>query len=174
VDQIQYSLTNAQAGAPQIVPGHTASFGISTEGETTVTYFATDAAGNEEAAKTLTVRLDETAPLIKGLPASTCSMWPPNHKMQQVAVVTAEDALSGVAPGSFQVTATSSEPSHPNDPDAIVTPDGAGGFVVELRADRLGSGSGRLYLLTAEARDLAGNVRTMAATCAVPHDQGKK
>ena len=66
---------------------------------------------------------------------------------------------------------TSNEPSDPSDPDFVVTPDGSGGFVVNLRAERLGSGSGRVYTLTATAKDLANNVRTMTATCAVPHDQ---
>ena len=169
VDQLQYSLAGAQTSDPQIALGHTASFGISTPGVTTVTYFATDAAGNEEAAKTLTVRLDGSAPAINGLPSSGCSLWPPNHKMHQVAVVSAADTLSGVA--SLQVTATSSEPSDPSDPDVVVTPDGSGGFVVELRAERLGSGSGRLYTLAATAKDLAENVRTVTATCAVAHDQ---
>jgi hypothetical protein len=169
VDQLQYSLAGAQPSGPQIVPGRAASFGISTPGVTTVTYFATDAAGNQEAAKTHTVRLDGSAPVIHGLPTSGCSLWPPDHKMRQVAVVSAADALSGVA--SLRVTATSNEPSDPNDPDVVVIPDGSGGFVVELRAERLGSGSGRLYTLTATATDLADNVRTLTATCAVPHDQ---
>ena len=169
VDQIQYSLAGAQASGPQIVPGHTASFGISTAGVTTVTYFATDAAGNEEAARTHTVRLDGSAPVIKGLPVAGCSLWPPDHELRQVAVVSAADALSGVA--SLQVTATSNEPSDPSDPDVVVTPDGSGGFVVELRAERLGSGSGRLYTLTATATDRADNAQTVTATCAVPHDR---
>ena len=151
------------------MPGHTTSFGISTPGVTTVTYFATDAAGNEEAAKTHTVRLDGSAPVIKGLPTSGCSLWPPNHELRQVAVVSAADALSGVA--SLKVTATSNEPSDPSDPDVVVTPDGSGGFMVELRAERLGAGSGRLYTLTATATDLADNVRTVTATCDVPHDR---
>jgi hypothetical protein len=169
VDQVQYSLAGAQTSDPQVVPGHTASFGIATPGITTVTYFATDAAGNEEAARTLDVRLDGSAPDIGGLPAPGCSLWPPNHKMRPVALVTAADALSGVA--SLEVTATSSEPSDPNDPDVLVTPDGSGGYAVALRAERLGSGPGRVYTLTATARDLADNVRTATATCAVPHDK---
>jgi hypothetical protein len=172
VDQLQYMLAHGEAGDPQIVPGHTASFGIAAAGVTTVTYSATDAAGNEETPKTLTVRLDTGAPAINGLPGGNCLLWPPNNKMRQVAVVSAGDALSGVA--TLQVTATSNEPSDPADPDAVVKPDGSGGFVVELRADRLGSGSGRVYTLTATSTDLADNVRTVTATCTVPHDQGKR
>jgi hypothetical protein len=91
--------------------------------------------------------------------------------MRQVAVVTASDALSGVAPGALQVTATSSSPSNPD--DILVTPDGAGGFVVYLRAERRGNGPDRIYTITATATDRAGNARTVTAICVVPHDQGK-
>ena len=171
VDQIQYSLAGAQTSDAQVAAGSAASVDVTTPGITTVTYFATDAAGNDEVAKALTVRLDGSAPVVDGLPAGDCVLWPPNDKMRQVAVVSATDALSGVAPGSLRVTVTSNEPSDPNDPDVVVTPDGSGGFVVELRAERQGSGPGRLYMLTATARDLADNAQTVTATCTVPHDQ---
>ncbi len=169
VDQLEYSLAGVQTGGSQVVPGHSTSFGVSTPGITTVTYFATDAAGNEETPRTLAVQLDGTPPVINGLPASGCSLWPPNHRMQQVAVVTAEDALSGVA--SLEVAATSSEPQVSAEPDVMVTPDGSGGYVVALRAERQGPGRGRVYTLTATAKDLADNVRTATATCLVPHDR---
>lgn len=55
VDQIQYSLSGAETSGPHVVTGSTASIPIATRGSTTVTYFATDAAGNEEAAGTFTV-----------------------------------------------------------------------------------------------------------------------
>ena len=87
-------------------------------------------------------------------------------------MITAGDLVSGVA--SFEVTAASSEPSNPSDPDVVVTPDGTGGFVVGLRADRLGNGPGRLYTVTATATDKADNVRTMTANCVVPHDEGNR
>jgi hypothetical protein len=172
VDEVRYSLAGAQTSDLQVVPGSSATVGVTTPGITTLTYFATDAADNDEAPQALTLRLDGAPPAIQGLPAAGCTLWPPNHKMQQVAVVSATDAVSGVAPGSLQVTATSSEPS--DDEDVRVSADGAGGFVVELRAERQGSGQRRLYWITATARDLAGNAKTATATCVVPHDQGKK
>ena len=171
VDQLQYSLAGAQTADLQVVPGPAASVGVDAEGITALTYFATDAAGNDEAARELDVRIDRTRPSIDGLPASDCALWPPNHEMRPVAVVTASDALSGVAPGALQVTATSSSPSSPD--DVLVTPDGAGGFVVNLRAERRGNGGDRVYTITATATDRAGNARTATATCVVPHDQGK-
>lgn len=96
----------------QTVPGNSASVTISAEGITILTYFATDNAGNQETAKTLTVRIDKTPPVISGLPTPGCSIWPPNHKVVQVALVTATDTLSGLAPGSFSVTGTSDDPAN--------------------------------------------------------------
>ncbi len=168
VDQVRYSLTGAQVKDQQIVPGSSASVGLSASGTTTVNYFATDAAGNDEAAKSLAVRLDGAAPTIKGLSSTGCSLWPVNRELRQVAVVSAEDLVSGVA--SLEVTATSSEPSD-GAPDVVVTQNESGAYVVQLRAARLGTGKGRVYTVTAKATDLADNTRTMTATCVVPHNQ---
>ena len=171
VDLLQYSLAGAQTGAETVVPGHSASFGVAPEGVTTVSYFATDAAGNEETARTLDVKIDGAPPVLSGLSAEVCTLSAPNHKLQRVAVLRASDAVSGIARGSFQVNATSNEPMDPS--DVAVTEDENGGLVVELRAERSsGSTSGRVYHLTVTARDLAGNEVTGTATCIVPHDRG--
>jgi hypothetical protein len=71
------------------------------------------------------------------------------------------------------VTGTSNEPSDPANPDIVITPNGSGGFYVQVRAARSGSGTGRIYTLTATATDGAGNTATVIVTCTVPHDQGK-
>ena len=172
VDQLRYSLAGAQTGAETVVPGSSASFGVAPQGVTTVSYFATDAAGNEETARTLAVKIDGVSPVLSGLPPEGCTLWPPNDKLQRVAVLRASDAVSGIARGSFRVNATSNEPMDPS--DVAVTEDENGGLVVELRAERsAGSKSGRIYHLTVTARDLAGNEVTGTATCTVPHDRGK-
>jgi hypothetical protein len=172
VDLLRYSLAGAQTTAETVVPGHSASFGVAPEGVTTVSYFATDAAGNEETTRTLDIRIDGAPPVLSGLPPEGCTLGPPNHQLQRVAVVRASDAVSGVAPGSLQVNATSNEPLDPS--DVAVTEDESGGLVVELRAERSGgSQSGRIYDLTVTAQDLAGNTVTASAACIVPHDRGK-
>jgi hypothetical protein len=172
VDALRYSLAGAQSGAETVVHGPSASFGVAPAGVTTVSYFATDAAGNEETARTLDIRIDGAPPVLSGLPPEGCTLGPPNHKLQRVAVVRASDAVSGVAPGSLLVNATSNEPLDPS--DVVVTDDESGGLVVELRAERSGgSKSGRTYDLTVTAQDLAGNTVTGSATCIVPHDRGK-
>jgi hypothetical protein len=111
-------------------------------------------------------------PLISGMPAAGCSLWPPNHKLVQVATVTAADAISELSPGSLHVSVTSNEPS--SDPKIGIAPNRSGGFTVQLQADRLGSGNGRVYTLNATAMDIAGNLATATATCMVPHDKGAK
>lgn len=173
VKQIEYSLSGATTSAAQIIAGNTASISLSNEGVTAVSFFATDQAGNNEAIKDLTIRIDKTAPVISGMPGSGCSLWPPDHKLVQVGVVTAADSISGIGPGSFVVTGKSSEAIAPGDNAIVITPDGSGGFIVQLEADRSGGGTGRTYTLNASAMDLAGNVGLATATCRVPHDQGK-
>ncbi|SRR6266446_10941895 len=123
--------------------------------------------------QTLAVSVVEetSAPVISGLPSADCGLWPPNHKLVQVAVVTA------TAPGSdlrsFDVTGTSNEPSDPNNPDIVIRGSGVGARVIQLRADRLGTGAGRTYSLAAVAVNEAGALRVSKATCIVPHDKGR-
>ena len=113
---------------------------------------------------------DSTPPVISGLPLpGACVIWPPNHKLVQVAVVTATDSESGVA--SFSVTGTSNEPD-----DGLGDGDTANdivinGGIVQVRAERSGLGNDRIYTLTATATDFAGNTTTKTTTCTVPHDK---
>ncbi|MBI5206024.1 MAG: hypothetical protein HZA11_14015 [Nitrospirae bacterium] len=54
--------------------------------------------------------------------------------------------------------------------DIVVNADGT----ISLRAERSGTGNGRVYTITYKATDLAGNVTVSSATVVVPHDRGKK
>jgi probable HAF family extracellular repeat protein len=105
---------------------------------------------------------DTTPPVISGLPAPGCAIWPPNHQLVQVAIVAAADAESGLAPGSFKVSGTSNTPGE----GQIVIRADHDLFTIQLRADK-----GNIYTLRATARDLAGNISTKEATCTVPHDR---
>ena len=172
VKQIEYYLTGAQTSSTQVATGNTASLSIITEGVTTVHFFATDVAGNVESTKLLTVKIDKTLPVISGMP-TTCTLWPPNHKLVEVATITAADASSGLATGGLVVTGLSNEPNNRVDPAIVISPNGSGGFAVKLMADRLGTATDRVYTLSATASDVAGNVAKATATCTVPHDQGK-
>ncbi len=73
---------------------------------------------------------DALAPVISGMPAAGCELWPPDNKLIRVASVSASDAGSGLS--SLIVTATSNEPEG-KDPDIVITPSGSQ-YLVELRA----------------------------------------
>jgi hypothetical protein len=249
VKQITYSASGAQTIASITLTGSSASFSISTEGITTITFFAVDNAGNAETPKTITVKLDKTPPTITSVrtPAANANGWnnsqvtisfscvdtlsglaagsppaptilaneganqsvsgtcqdlagnsaaatvseinidktppnitcsatpnvllPPNNKLVPVnATVTVTDSLSGSA-GFDLLSVTSNErDSGQGDIQGFVqgTPSVAG----QLRAQRLGSGSGRAYTLTYSGADPAGNSATCTTTVTVPHDQG--
>ena len=173
VKQIEYSLSGAQSVATQTVAGNSVVIDVLPEGLTTINYRASDVAGNTEPSQSLTIQIDKTSPVISGMPAAGCQLWPPNHKLVKVGDVTAADALSGVDAGSLTVNGQSNEPFDVDGPAIVVKPDGGDGLVVELQADRLGNGDSRIYTLTAAASDLAGNAATVKAACRVPHDQRK-
>jgi hypothetical protein len=165
LDSIGYSLAGAQSGGGMLASG--GSVRIAAEGVTTITYFATDRAGNAEAAHTLRIAIDRTPPAIAGMPGAGCSIWPPDRKMVQVATISATDGTSAVT--SFDVVASSSEGSSASDTQVIGS--GTNPRAVSLRADRSASGPGRVYTITATATDAAGNTVAAAATCTVPHNQ---
>jgi hypothetical protein len=145
-----------------------------------VTGTATDRAGNS-ASTSLTINIDKTAPriaidkpvqLIADLSVHNCTLWPPNHKLVEVARLKANDALSGLSPESLSVNGTSNEPDDglgdgDSAPDIVFNGDS-----VQLRAERSGTGNGRVYTIMASATDQAGNSAMTTVTCTVPHDQG--
>jgi hypothetical protein len=162
VAEISVEATGAESFS-RTVAASSATVTITTEGTTTLSYFARDRAGNQEPAQALTIRIDKTRPILTGLPGSGCVLWPPNHHLVTVARVTARDLVSGLARGSPHVTATSNEVGQ-GAPDVVVN-----GTTVRLRAERSGRGSGRVYTITVNASDLAGNTAMATATCTVPH-----
>jgi hypothetical protein len=95
VRDITYALSGAQIAASQTVTGDTASTTITSEGTTTVAFFASDNANNVESSQSLTVMVDKTAPTV------TTSRTPANANGWNNGPVAvhfeATDALSGVA-----------------------------------------------------------------------------
>jgi len=63
VASIQYATTGAQVGSGSSTSSP-ATVGIAAEGTTTLTYYATDRAGNVETSHALTIRIDMTAPVL--------------------------------------------------------------------------------------------------------------
>jgi hypothetical protein len=103
VDTVYYTLSGAQAGA-KTVTGDTASTLITAAGVTTVTYFATDKAGNQEPVRSLLVQIDKTPPTISGgaTPAPNANGW--NNTDVTVAFTCADAGGSGIASCTRPVT----------------------------------------------------------------------
>lgn len=90
-----YGVDNAACASatPANCSTYTTPFSVSTEGTHTVKYFSVDGAGNVEAAHTLTIKVDETKPVV---------IWSGNagaYTVDQTVSLTcsASDALSGLA-----------------------------------------------------------------------------
>lgn len=135
-----------------------------------VTGMCQDLAGNSSSTTVSGINVDKT-PSIVTCSVSPSILWPPDDTLVSVnAYVTVTDSLSGSA-GFNLVSVTSSEPdSGLGDIQGFVagTPSVSG----QLRAQRLGSGNGRVYTLTYSGLDRAGNPASCTTTVTVPHDQG--
>ena len=103
---------------------------------------------------------------IAGATASPSSLWPPNHKMVNVAIgYTATDTCGAAAPVTCSLSVASNEGSSA-DWSVVDAHD------VQLRATRDGGGNGRIYTVTITCTDTAGAASNAAVTVTVPHDQG--
>jgi hypothetical protein len=147
VQSITYSATGAQTIASTTVQGSTATVTLTTEGVTTLSYFATDQAGNKEPRKTLVVRIDTT---------------PPEAVIQfdataQDLLVFGKDAGSGVPTGPLAASSVMASSWSPGDAGGDAKPDG-NDHGVQLRT----------YTLT----DLAGNMTTLVIKVQVPGPHG--
>jgi len=104
-------------------------------------------------------------------------LWPPNHKMVDiVATVTVSD-LCDENPTWKLLSITSNEPEegpgNKNYPDIMGHEVGTADTQFQLRAERLGTGSSRVYTITYQATDASNNSATAEATVTVPHDLSK-
>lgn len=169
---IPYSVTDSLSGVAGSTPGSPVV--ITGEGSgLTATVTAVDYAGNVASAVTPAVNIDRTPPVIGGIP-NTCTLWSPNHKLVLVADLSGSDGLSGFDAGSWNIQGTSNEPLNDigdgnTNADIVIS-----GTRIHLRAERAGPRNSRVYTVTADAADSAGNVAHASFTCTVPHDQGKK
>jgi hypothetical protein len=129
--------------------------------------FASDACGADVSI------VDTIAPSIANLSATPAVLWPPNHAFVPVSLsVTAADVCDPSAAQTCHViSVASNEPvagrgSGNTAPDWGIT----GNLSVKLRAERAGSGSGRVYTISVQCSDASGNESTGTTTVVVPHN----
>jgi pimeloyl-ACP methyl ester carboxylesterase len=134
-------------------------------GSSNVTLTVNDSQGGTASASTVIVVAALTPPNIAQALAQPSSLWPPNHKMVPVTVsANAMDACDATPSCSI----TSVTGNEPIDGDYAI----AGPLTVNLRATRLGSGTGRIYTLGVTCTDAFGNQAQASVSVTVPHDQG--
>ncbi|MDD5140928.1 MAG: CHRD domain-containing protein [Verrucomicrobiales bacterium] len=159
-----------------------------------------DSTGGQTSCESTIIVQDTIAPVIINKTVSPAKLWPPNHKMVpiRISVVTQDaccvDKWTIVSVTSNETVIKSNGKNNGNSkakgknghgnsnnngngngsgntsPDWIIT----GDHGLSLRAERAGTGSGRVYTITVQAQDCAGNLSAPATlTVTVPHDQGK-
>jgi hypothetical protein len=141
-------------------------------GATTVSCTATDAAGNATT-KTFTVNVvDTTAPVISSFTPSESVLWMPDHRMVPLTILVTVGDVVDPAPVCSIVSISSNEPIDGTG-DGDTGPDWSfSGLSLSLRAERSGTGNGRVYTISGECRDSSGNVATASTTVRVPKKRG--
>ncbi len=144
-------------------------------GATLVTGTVQDAAGNVSNGSFIVTVRDTTAPVITGLKPSKTELWSPNHKMVPITITgVATDAVDS-EPTLRIVSVTSDEPvNEPGSCQPEVDWEITGALTLNLRAERLGNGDGRVYTITVESRDSFGNATTQTVTVKVPKSRGRR
>src|SRR5262249_44284240 len=98
VKNITYSATGAQTIGNTSLDGASASFPVTTDGTTTVSFFAADNAGNVETARTLIIKLDKASPSvsISGFSPNGSNGWFKTAPATGTATATDPTPSSGV------------------------------------------------------------------------------
>jgi uncharacterized repeat protein (TIGR01451 family) len=125
-----------------------------------------DPANNSASAS---VTASNPPPVISGLSVNQSALWPPDHSMRDIVLAFTVTDNCGVP--VLNASVVSNEPI-----DAIGNGDGDTTFDwividpnhVQLRAERAGNGSGRIYTITISASDSGGGSSSQAIQVAVP------
>lgn len=164
-------LAEGTTGVPVAV-NFTAMFGL---GPHDVAITVTDSQTNSVICTNSVEVVDTTPPAIQSLTATPNTLWPPDHTMRCIKLtLSATDTCGGV---SNRVVSVTSNELQNGIGDGNTCVDWAlvpGKMKVYLRAERSGRGHGRIYTITVESADAAGNASTATVNVYVPHDQGHK
>jgi uncharacterized repeat protein (TIGR01451 family) len=136
----------------------------------TVTSPTPDPAGPEADNETVFIDASNPPPLIVGATATPNILWPPNHKMRDVTI--AYDVVDNCGPVTVDVLVTSNEAADGTG-DGHTSPDWTviDANHVQLRAERSGRGSGRIYSVALIVSDSANQSATVTVPVSVPHDR---
>lgn len=115
------------------------------------------------------LNLDGTPPTVNVNPTT---LWPPDHKYTTVKLTVTDNFDPN--PALQILSVTSNEPDNGlgdgDTPNDIVI---VNNTTLQLRAERSGTGTGRIYTITYKASDAYGNSITKSVTVTVPRDMRK-
>lgn len=146
-------------------------------GTTNISWKATDTSGNMATCTQMIVVNDVEAPVITAAVTNSC-LWAPNHDLNNVGFsLSVVDNCTPASAIVVDVKVTSDERPEIQtqgdgnfSPDAIVTGTGVN-RVVRLRAERMGGGDGRVYLIRITATDQYNNTSLRVLRVGVPNNQ---
>ncbi|RZU48664.1 hypothetical protein EV385_0382 [Krasilnikovia cinnamomea] len=115
------------------------------------------------------------APVCTAVKADKGALWPPNHKFVTVSLGGATDPDGDST--ALTITGVTQDEALNGTGDGDTGPDAAWVNAavkdkVQLRAERAGTGDGRVYRIAYSVSDGKGGTCTGTATVGVPHDQG--
>jgi hypothetical protein len=140
----------------------------------TITLQVTDSTG-KTATDEVVITVTDTTPPVANLDVSPSTLWPPNHKMVDIAAGLDVHDCGPVTVSLLSVT--SNEPDNgtgdgDTDGDIQGADIGTDDRSFQLRAERSGHGSGRVYTVVYRIVDAGGLSTDVTKTVRVPHDQG--
>jgi len=114
-------------------------------------------------------------PMITGASANPSLLWPPNHKLVDVTVNYNVTDNCPLPANSCTLSVTSNEPINGTG-DGNTSPDWIilDAHHVQLRAERAGTGNGRIYTSNITCTDSGGSSSSQSVAVSVPHDKGRK
>ena len=172
--ELKSAFTDPGATAVDVVSAvvtvtRTGTVNTNVAGSYTLSYVATDAAGNTTTATRTVIVADTQPPVIDTSATPNVLLWSPNKTMTPVTV-------SGTAIDANLVSVTFAvvdeykkvQPSG----TVSVNANGTYAFVIKLEAYRNGNDSnGRVYTITVTARDASGRTAATSTVVLVPHNQ---
>jgi parallel beta-helix repeat protein len=166
-DSLTYTWSGPFGTASGATPSVALPFGVHT-----ITLTVDDGQGGTDSDELVVTVADTTPPSITSVTAAPPLLWPPNHTLRPVSLsVTAADACDP-APLCRLISVSSNEPVNGLG-DGDTAPDWAitGDVTAKLRAERSGTGTGRVYTLAVTCTDTSGNTTAGSAKVTVPHSR---
>jgi hypothetical protein len=141
---------------------------------------ATDTSSNTSSCSSQVTVVDTTPPIINSIVPDPGTLWAPNHKFVPVSITARATDVCDAAPKCQIVSVTSNEPilgagSGNTQPDWVINDPGPKAspavLGVQLRAERAGGGTGRIYVVNVSCADASGNTTLGSTTVSVSHDK---